>query len=583
MMRIGALVMGLGLVLGLGASGARADCALEPSGSRPNGAIIKNTDYGVLQYCDGTEWRLLSFGGEGCFGEWEAHENDRDWSGLASSDDGTKLVASVNNGFIYTSSDSGATWTQRASSRAWVDVASSADGTKLVAVVANGRPYVSTDSGETWAQQDSGNRNWTAVASSADGLKLVGTVYNGRVFTSENGGAWTQRDSANRLWTDVASSADGTKLIGATDGGAVYISTNSGVAWSIRAGTEAYGVASSADGSTLAATNVGNRILMSRDSGTSWTAHDVEAPWVAVASSADGTRLAATVYGGPIYVSSDSGESWQARGMNVPWNKIALSANGKKAVAVSSGNGAIGKIYTSVCQTPSGGPGGGGGGVDACGVSTSGLGAYYRFDEASGSTVATDASGSGQTGTLVNMTPASDWVAGKLGGALDFDGNNDHVRVDNPGLPTGDFTYSTWVRTSAGVGWDCVICNAGNSGDHFELYIADGNKGYVWIEEVLFTTGALIPLNTWTHLAVRRSGSTVQLLINGVLNANSTGTYAGAMNFGSCPTLIGADGGCAGGEEAYFHGSIDDTRVYSRALSDGEIGQLYNGGAGCAG
>ncbi|MEK7674456.1 MAG: CHRD domain-containing protein, partial [Verrucomicrobiota bacterium] len=66
---------------------------------------------------------------------WTARESDRGWTSVASSADGTKLVAGVyNGGQIYTSTDSGVTWTARASSGNWYSVASSADGTKLVAV-----------------------------------------------------------------------------------------------------------------------------------------------------------------------------------------------------------------------------------------------------------------------------------------------------------------------------------------------------------------------------------------------------------------------------------------------------------------
>jgi photosystem II stability/assembly factor-like uncharacterized protein len=69
--------------------------------------------------------------------------------------DGTKLVAVTNDmgnpDYIYTSSDSGTTWTQRGTQREWESVASSADGTKLVAVnCCDGYIYTSSDSGVTW-------------------------------------------------------------------------------------------------------------------------------------------------------------------------------------------------------------------------------------------------------------------------------------------------------------------------------------------------------------------------------------------------------------------------------------------------
>jgi hypothetical protein len=77
----------------------------------------------------------------------------------------------------------GIAWTPRDSNRLWQGVASSADGSKLVAVVYGGQIYTSTDSGVTWTPRDS-NRNWWAVASSADGSKLVAVVDGGQIYTS---------------------------------------------------------------------------------------------------------------------------------------------------------------------------------------------------------------------------------------------------------------------------------------------------------------------------------------------------------------------------------------------------------------
>lgn len=96
-------------------------------------------------------------------GGWRIAQNDgqrilvpslavvtRLWQSVASSADGSNLVAVVNNGQIYTSTDSGVIWTPRASNRRWLSVASSSDGSKLVAVVRGGQIYTSTDSGVTW-------------------------------------------------------------------------------------------------------------------------------------------------------------------------------------------------------------------------------------------------------------------------------------------------------------------------------------------------------------------------------------------------------------------------------------------------
>src|SRR6185295_13694951 len=91
----------------------------------------------------------------------------------------------------------GATWTAREGIRLWQAVASSTDGSKLVAVVSGGPIYTSTDSGVSWTAQNSGSRNWQSVASSANGSKLVAVEILGQIYTSTDSGTnWTAQVNA---------------------------------------------------------------------------------------------------------------------------------------------------------------------------------------------------------------------------------------------------------------------------------------------------------------------------------------------------------------------------------------------------
>jgi uncharacterized delta-60 repeat protein len=275
---------------------------------------------------------------------WTARESNRNWYSLASSSDGSKLVAGVNGGQIYTSTDSGATWTARESSRNWYSLASSSDGSKLVAVPRGGQIYTSTDSGATWTAREN-SRNWQSVASSSDGSKLVAVDNGGQIYTSTDSGAtWTARAS-NRGWTAVASSADGSKLVAAANFDQIYTSADSGATWTAReAGRNWYSLASSSDGSRLVAVVYGGQIYTSADSGATWTARESNRNWYSVASSSDGSRLVATVQNGMIYTSTDTGVTWTARESNRGWVPVASSADGGKLVAAEYG----GQIYTSV-------------------------------------------------------------------------------------------------------------------------------------------------------------------------------------------------------------------------------------------
>jgi len=304
---------------------------------------------------------------------WKAGASALNWSAIASSSDGTKLVATVNNGYIYTSTNSGATWTLHNSSpintaMRWSSVASSSDGTKLVAAVGytayytsgSGQIYTSTDSGASWTARAS-SLPWSSVASSADGTKLVAAVYGaaagaGAYTSADSGGTWTLQAGASYC-SAVASSANGSNLIATFSSGAsqgIYTSTNSGVgvgSWLLRTNSGGWtDVASSADGSRLVATS-GGQIYVSTDSGATWVAQTspVTGQITSVASSSDGSRLAVAVGGsgvtGSIYASSASGATWtQLVGApTASWSAIASSADGSQlAAAVYGGN-----IYVS--------------------------------------------------------------------------------------------------------------------------------------------------------------------------------------------------------------------------------------------
>ncbi|MGD0539508.1 MAG: LamG-like jellyroll fold domain-containing protein, partial [Verrucomicrobiota bacterium] len=279
---------------------------------------------------------------------WTPRQSIHDAPSVASSADGTKLVAADSQGQIYTSTDSGVNWTPRESYRTWYSVASSADGSKLVAVVNAGQVFTSIDSGTNWTAQASGSRNWQAVASSADGSKLVAVVGGGLIYTSiDSGTNWAAQASGSGNWYSVASSSDGSKLVAVVSGGLIFTSIDSGTNWTAQASGSPswHGVASSSDGSKLVAVAYNDQIYTSTDSGTNWTARESSRNWSGVASSSDGSKLVAVVDGGQVYTSIDSGTNWMARDSNRYWWSVTSSADGSKLVAGVTDS----KIYTSAC------------------------------------------------------------------------------------------------------------------------------------------------------------------------------------------------------------------------------------------
>ncbi len=301
------------------------------------------------------------------------------WCSVASSSDGTKLVAvtagEFPNGGIYTSTNLGTTWIQTsAPSAGWISVASSSDGTKLVAVSLNrnevdgtlvgGTIITSTNSGTTWIQTSAPtNENWCSVASSSDGTKLVAGIDTGRIYISTNSGTtWTQTSAPGAGWSSVASSSDGTKLVAVTSdantaNSGIYISTDLGTTWTqTSTPTDPQNwtsVASSSDGTKLIAVasaedyNSGG-VFTSTNSGATWaltSAPDIS--WHSVALSSDGTTFVAVAapitYNGGIYISTNSGTTWiqTSAPTNQNWWSVASSSNATKLVAVVNYGGGI--------------------------------------------------------------------------------------------------------------------------------------------------------------------------------------------------------------------------------------------------
>jgi photosystem II stability/assembly factor-like uncharacterized protein len=257
------------------------------------------------------------------------------WYALASSADGKKLLAAgsdyqyFTNGstvyilgttaWIYTSTNSGASWT-RASNMpidvSWTSAASSADGSKLAVAATSGAIYTSANSGSTWTLRSTPNKQWNSIASSADGTRLVAVAVRGGIYTSANSGVtWTPTGAPSDLWWwAVASSADGRRLVAgafynaqATAGGPLYISTNSGANWSLASvpRNNWASIASSADASTLVAAAAGV-MAISKDSGATWTTNNplsANSAWLCAAASADGNKLFAGASLGGIYES----------------------------------------------------------------------------------------------------------------------------------------------------------------------------------------------------------------------------------------------------------------------------------------
>ena len=131
---------------------------------------------------------------------------------------------------------------------------------------------------------------------------------------------------------------------------------------------------------------------------------------------------------------------------------------------------------------------------------------------------------------------------------------------------TGDFTVECWAYISSTSTTRNMICNwpglnANNCAWNFQIYGPTGRLRFSYGigggNFAIDATTTTIPLNTWFHAAVTRSGSTVRLFVNGVQDA-TTGTVSGTLHNNPSPVYIGV---LNPGEGQYWLGNISNARV----------------------
>ena len=220
------------------------------------------------------------------------------------------------------------------------------------------------------------------------------------------------------------------------------------------------------------------------------------------------------------------------------------------------------------------------GGGDNTALNISGLVAHYKMNDTDGTTVVDSVAGN--NGTATEDTSAMH-VSGKVGGALSFDGGSE-VDYDTTSFPAGDSdsTVGAWVYPTNYDSWGIVASWGGvdpwnNTIRAFSIQ-PGGYMGFgAYAND--YTSSVVVPLNTWSYLAWVYDGTNIYFYLNGVLDDTyNIGTIA--TNNSDQISGYHSMGGVNGGTAGTFVGSIDDVRIYNKALSQDEILQIYNSGAG---
>jgi len=198
--------------------------------------------------------------------------------------------------------------------------------------------------------------------------------------------------------------------------------------------------------------------------------------------------------------------------------------------------------------------------------SAAALRAAFGFTEAAG-TVTADKSGNGFNGTLVNGPV---WTSGHGGSAILFDGVNDKVTLPSTlDVPTLPFTLEAWIRPTSRADWRAIFSKRAAfsaAGMRVDLGLQPtSGRVYVTTYRSMFYFSYVPALNTWTHVALVADSSGTKLYANGTLQQTLGALLLGTGS--TAPVAIGS----TGDNHDPFAGTIDDVRLYNRALTPGEI------------
>jgi hypothetical protein len=206
-----------------------------------------------------------------------------------------------------------------------------------------------------------------------------------------------------------------------------------------------------------------------------------------------------------------------------------------------------------------------------------GLIAYYPFDQN-----ANDNSGNHNDGEVNGAKLTNDRKENKTS-AYAFDGVDDYIYVPDKEVlrVDGQITMSVWFKTGYSLPFAGIICKAVPQ-EPRQGYMIDINDYNNIRVDLLYDHskgigGTLVSNNDltdnkWHHVLVSYDGKIVKLYIDGKLDNEMP--YERGMQTNTEPLLIGWDE-CTWLSDRYFKGSIDDIRIYNRALNNKEVAILY--------
>jgi len=202
--------------------------------------------------------------------------------------------------------------------------------------------------------------------------------------------------------------------------------------------------------------------------------------------------------------------------------------------------------------------------------------AEWRLEEGAG-TVAHDTSGQASHGNMLPNPGGPSWGAGKWGKGLQFDGVDDYVDAGSPSsldITGNQVTVEAWVKwNQPQTGYPGIVDKL--YGGAYALK-ASGNTPYFYVVangqegRTEYTGGSGGDL-AWHHIVGTYDGANMRLYVDGVLVNTQAHPAGGNITSTTASLVIGR----RAVNTQFFNGSVDEARVYNRALSDTEVAARF--------
>ena len=186
-------------------------------------------------------------------------------------------------------------------------------------------------------------------------------------------------------------------------------------------------------------------------------------------------------------------------------------------------------------------------------------------------------SGQRNNGRLINIPTTTSRMPDNIGHGLQFNGSNQYVSIIAPTTDTQAASICAWFTTTTftpGSRFIFTQVNASNNAN-MNLEVIAGHASfsiYNGTPSPHIKSVSIVNTGQWVYVCGTRDGATLSIYVNGVLESSVANGWTTPV--GTAYATIGAN--YVSGYVSFFNGTIEDVRIYNRALSAQEVQQLFS-------